>query len=230
MKSERTLMFATMLIVSIAATAGIAHADRVYLEGGYFVGGFPMGDWSKVAGAAMGLDGTNIVRLNSTGPLCVRSSLGWEYNFSRKVSVPQSQLGPGDQLEIQTSNNTVWFGLGPELSKPTGDARAFVFGTVGFNINWTNGGLDGTVGGLRYSANVGATSTVFAWSAGAGLRKMMKGAPGGKIELSGEYRSGTGHNYLLPGDVSSSGTSVAWDRKGHNQDQILVRLGTVFGQ
>ncbi|MFI5370380.1 MAG: hypothetical protein ACHQ52_02405 [Candidatus Eisenbacteria bacterium] len=230
MKWSRIVTCTVLVLAVTTAATRLARAERVYMEGGYFVGAFPTGDWSKVAGAGLGLDGTTIARLGPTQPLCLRSSFGWAYNFSRTVDVPSAQLGPGDQLAIQTSNNSIWLGVGPELSKPTGDARGFVFATVGFNTNWTNGGLDGTVGGLRYSANVGATSTIFAWSAGGGLRKMMKGTPGGKVELSAEYRSGTGHNYLMPGDVASSGTSVAWDRKGHSSDQILIRLGSVFGQ
>jgi hypothetical protein len=224
------MMGLSLVIATLVSGAGIGRADRIYLEGGYLVGGFPMGDWSKVAGAAMGLEGTNIVRLDASQLFAFRSTLGWEYNFSRTVDVSSSNLAPGDQLAIQTSNNTLYFGIGPELSKPSGPARGFIYGTVGFNTNWTNGGLDGTVAGNRYSSNVGATSTVFAWSVGGGLRKVMKGVPGGKIELSAEYRSGTGHNYLLPDDVHSSGGSVAWDRKGHAQDQVLVRLGTVYGR
>jgi hypothetical protein len=229
MRVQRVLVCVSVafMLVSGAATS---RAERIYLEGGYLVGGFPSGDWSKVAGAAMGLEGTNIVRLDPTQLIAFRSTLGWEYNFSRTVDVPSSQLAPGDQLAIKTSNNTLYFGIGPELSKPTGPARGFVYATVGFNTNWTNGGLDGTVAGNRYSAKVGATSTVFAWSAGGGLRKTMKGVPGGKIELSAEYRSGTGHNYLLTDDVHSAAGNVTWERKGHAQDQILVRLGTVYGR
>jgi hypothetical protein len=230
MRAQRLLWGLLLAIAVLVSGVGNVRADRVYLEGGYLVGGFPTGDWSKVAGAAMGLEGTNIVRLDATQLIAFRSTLGWEYNFSRTVDVSSANLTPGDQLAIQTSNNTLYFGFGPELSKPSGPARAFVYATVGFNTNWTNGGLDGTVGGNRYSANVGATSTVFAWSVGGGLRKTMKVVPGGKIELSGEYRSGTGHNYLLPDDVHSSGGNVAWERKGHIQDQILVRLGTVYGR
>lgn len=230
MRVQRLLLGLSLAIAALVSGVTNAGADRIYLEGGYLVGGFPTGDWSKVAGAAMGLEGTNIVRLDASQLIAFRSTLGWAYNFSRTVDVSSSNLAPGDQLAIQTSNNTLYFGIGPELSKPSGPARGFVYATVGFNTNWTNGGLDGTVSGNRYSANVGATSTVFAWSVGGGLRKVMKGVPGGKIELSAEYRSGTGHNYLLPDDVRSSGGNVAWDRKGHVQDQVLVRLGTVYGR
>jgi hypothetical protein len=227
---RRVLVSMCVVVVVLSAAVGAVRAERIYLEGGYLVGGFPIGDWSKVAGAAMGLEGTNIVRLDATQLIAFRSTLGWEYNFSRTVDVSSANLAAGDQLAIQTSNNTLYFGIGPELSKPTGPARGFVYATAGFNTNWTNGGMDGTVAGNRYSANVGATSTVFAWSVGGGLRKTMKGVPGGKIELSAEYRSGTGHNYLLPDDVHSAGGNVAWDRKGHAQDQVLVRLGTVYGR
>ena len=230
MRVQGLLVVVSLAAVALLSGVAVGRADRIYLEGGYLVGGFPTGDWSKVAGAAMGLEGTNIVRLDPNQLIAFRSTLGWAYNFSRTVDVAAANVAAGDQLAIKTSNNTLYFGIGPELSKPTGPMRGFVYGTVGFNTNWTNGGLDGTVSGNRYSANVGATSTVFAWSVGGGLRKTMKGVPGGKVELSAEYRSGTGHNYLLPDDVHSAGGNVAWDRKGNAQDQVLVRLGTVYGR
>ncbi len=219
-----------LLAIASVAPAAPARAERVFFEGSYVTGTFPTGDWAKVASAGLGLDGTTIGRLDANSIFAVRSEFGWAYNFSRTVDVPSSQLAPGDQLAIQTSSNLLYLGVGPELSRPKGDLRGFVFGTVGFNTNWTNGGLDGTVNGGRYSSNVGATSTAFAWSVGGGLRKMMKGVPGGKIEVSVEYRAADGHNYLLPADVhSSAGGNVDWQRKSNQQQQLLLRIGSVYG-
>jgi hypothetical protein len=225
---SRSLRFALLVFASSAVCAGSARADAIYVQGGYLVGGFPTGDWAEVAGAAMGLDGTNILHPDPTRPVALRSSTGWAYNFSRSASVPQANLGPNSELSLETTNNSLWFGIGPELGRAEGEARPFVFGTIGVNIYWTNSSLEGRVGGQGYSANVGHTGTTFAWSAGAGFRKSMANIPGRMIELSAEYRSGIGLKYVVPDEVTSSGTSVNWERESHNADQVLVRLGSVF--
>jgi hypothetical protein len=227
MRVVRGTLAALLVAVAAVALTSTAQAQIELTEGGYIVFGFPSGDWGDVAGFSMGFDGTNITRPDPEKQFAVRSSLGWAFNFSKTVDVPQANTGAND-LTLQTSNNTLWFGIGPEFGNAKGATRPFVFGTAGFDVYWTNSKLLGTVANQKYEANVGSTSTVFAWSAGAGLRKDMKKAPGGKVELSAEYRSGIGHKYVVPGEVTSSGSTVVWDRTSHNADQILVRFGTVF--
>lgn len=227
MRGVRSTLIALLAVVAAVACTSTAQAQIEFTEGGYIVFGFPTGDWGDVAGFSMGLDGTNITRPDPDKPFAVRSSMGWAFNFSNTVDVPQANAGSND-LTLQTSNNSLWFGIGPELGNAQGPTRPFVFATAGFNVYWTNSKLLGTVANQKYEANVGGTSTVFAWSVGAGLRKEMKQAPGGKVELSAEYHSGIGHKYVHPDEVTSSGSSVVWDRKTHNADEILVRFGTVF--
>ncbi len=223
-------LLAVGMVAALAALPGTSGAqEEMITEGGYVVGLFPQGDWAEVAGFGLGADGTTYVRRDPTRLLNLRSSLGWGYNFERVAGVPAANLAGGDVLELETSNTSLFFGIGPELGKASGEMRGFVFGMVGLNVYWTNSHLKGTAGGQGYDANVGHTSTVFAWSAGAGIRRQMSGVPGGKIELSAEFRSGIGVEYVIPGEVTSAGGNVSWDRKTHDSNQILVRLGTVFG-
>jgi len=200
--------------------------DLEYLAGGYFVGAFPMGDWGKIAGFGFGVDGTNITRKHGK-PFALRSSLGLLYNFSRTVDVPAGNVGVNDKLTIETKNWSVFFGLGPEFSMPNKDVTPFVYGTVGFDTYWTKSELAGTAFGTAYSAQHGDSRIAFAWSGGLGVRRQI--APGHLAELSAEYRSGTRHDFLLPEDVNTGGGSVNAKRDSHTSDQILVRLGTVFG-
>ena len=200
----------------------------MYLAGGYLVGAFPTGDWGKIAGFGLALDGTDVIRKPGK-PFGIRSNLGLLYNFSRSVDVPSGNLGVNDKLTIETKNWSLFFGLGPELSMP-GKGKAvvpFVFGTVGFDTYWTKSELSGTAFGASYSAKHGDSRIAFAWSGGLGFRK--KVSPGSGVELSAEYRSGIRHDFLLPEDVNTSGGSVNASRDSHSSDQFLIRLGTVFG-
>jgi hypothetical protein len=228
MNVTRRSWFAFVLAAGSIAAPAVAGAEEVFTEGGYIVGMFPAGDWGEVAGAGIGLDGTTFVRPDPTKLLNLRSTFGWGYNFGRSVGVPTSNLAAGDVLNLETSNTSMWFGLGPELGRGQGDLRAFVFGTAGFNVHWTNSELNGTVGGQRYDANVGHSGTVFAWSAGLGLRRAMSSGPGGKLEISAEFRSGVGFDYVVPGEVTSTGAGVQWDRTSHDANMWIIRLGTVF--
>jgi opacity protein-like surface antigen len=209
------------------AQPSAAHTGSIeYLGGGYFVGSFPTGDWGKIAGFGLGLDGTTVTRKPGK-KFALRSNLGLLYNFSRTVDVPAGNLGPADKLNIETKNWSVFFGLGPEFSMPNKDMAPFVFGTVGFDTYWTKSELSGTALGTSYSANHGDNRIAFAWSAGMGFRRRI--AAGHLGELSAEYRSGIRHDFLLPDDVHSNGGAVVAHRDSHSSDQILVRFGTVFG-
>lgn len=198
-----------------------------YLGGGYFVGSFPMGDWGKIAGFGLALDGTTVTRKPGKA-FAIRSNLGLLYNFSRSVDVPNGNLGsPNDKLTIETKNWSLFFGLGPEFSMPNKNVTPFVFGTVGFDTYWTGSELSGTASGAPYSAQHGDNRLAFAWSAGLGFRRHI--GPGHMGELSAEYRSGIRHDFLVPDDVHVSGGNVIASRGSHSSDQILVRIGTVLG-
>src|SRR5262249_15467415 len=192
----------------------------------YLVGSFPTGDWGKIAGFGLALDGANVTRPHGK-PFGLRSNLGLLYNFSRTVDVPAANVGASDKLSIETKNWSLFFGLGPEFSMPNKDVTPFVFGTVGFDTYWTKSELAGTALGTAYSAKHGDSRIAFAWSGGVGVRR--KVAPGYHMELSAEYRSGIRHDFLLPEDVSVSGGAVDARRDSHTSDQIPIRLGTVLG-
>ena len=200
--------------------AGITH-----LSAGYLAGSFPTGDWGKIAGFGLALDGADVIRKGNKA-IGVRSSLGLLYNFSRTVDIPGSQLAANDQLSIETKNWSLFFGIGPEFSAPNKQVTPFVFGTVGFDTYWTGSTLAGTAGGSAYEAKHGDSRIAFAWAAGFGFRRQI--AEGYQMELSAEYRSGADHQYLRPEDVTSGPGGVVANRTGHTSDQFIIRLGTVL--
>ncbi len=197
------------------------------LHGGYFLGGFPTGDWGKIAGFGLGIDGTDVIQHRAHSPFAIRSSLGLLYNFSRTVDVPAANVGPNDKLSIESKNWSLMLAVGPELSAPNKNLTPFIYGTAGFDTYWTSSELAGTASGSAYSAKHGDSRMSFAWSAGAGVRRHAYGSD--MIELSAEYRSGSTHEFLRPEDVSVVGGQVVANRTSHVSDQIIIRLGTVFG-
>jgi hypothetical protein len=231
----RGILFALLAAALLPAGVTLAHAADAaagssatgsYANGGYLVGSLPMGDWGKIAGFGIGIDGANIVHTTPDKPFGIRSNLGWLYNFARTQDIPQANLqGANDKLSVETKNLSLYFGLGPEIGKPAGGL--FAFGTVGFNTYWTSSNMSGTAGGAPYDSKFGDSRIAFAWSAGAGIRKPSKSGPG-KVELSGEYRSGGGHMFIDPDQVTNTGTTVNVERKARTTDQVLIRLGSVF--
>ena len=216
------------LLAVLAAALGVAapaSAERAYLMGGNLAGSFPSGDWGEVAGFGLAIDGTNVNYPNEDKPFAIRSSAGVLYNFSRTVDVPQANLAPSSDLGLETKNWSVYFGVGPEFSKLGGSVSPFVYGTVGFDTYWTKSELAGTAGGAPYSSSHGDSRFSFAWAGGVGVRKPV--GAGKTIEISVEYRSGTSHEFLLPGDVTGSGTTVTANRENHPSNQILLRIGTM---
>ena len=227
MKFDRLLLPVLLLALAAAAFPSPAAAQKSYLAGGYFTGSFPTGDWGKIAGFGFGVDATDIMRPKPTKAFSVRSNLGLLYNFSRTVDVPSGNVGANDQLSIETKNWSLIFGMGPEFSAPNKAVTPFVFGTAGFETYWTKSELAGTANGSAYSADHGDSRIAFAWSTGLGVRRHV--TTGELVEMSVEYRSGTVHSYLLPGDVHVSGGEVVAEREKRPSDQWMIRIGTLFG-
>ena len=232
MRASRSALLILLCSAAVVAGASPASAQYHHLAGGYLTGGFPMGDWGKIAGFGLGLDATDVVRKPQKA-LAWRLSSGVLYNFSRTEDVPQANLASAnDKLSLETKNWSLTFGIGPELSKP-GPVSPFVFGTVGFDTYWTQSTLNGTVngpsGGVNHTSDHGDSRIAFAWAAGLGLRRTI--VHGHLGELSAEYRSGTDHKFILPDEVKTNGSgAVLTSRDSHSSDQILIRFGTVFGE
>jgi len=225
MKASRSALL-LICACAMAAAAAPASAQVEHLAGGYLMGSFPMGDWGKVAGFGLAVDATDVVRMGPEKPLSWRLSTGLLYNFSRTEGVPQANIGVNDKLDLETKNWSLLFGIGPEFSKP-GPVSPFIYGTAGFDTYWTSSTLAGTVGGSPYSAEHGDSRISFAWAAGVGVRRLV--TAGNMAELSVEYRSGLTHKFLLPDEVTTTGSRVNADRASRTSDQIIVRLGTVLG-
>src|SRR5205823_4318978 len=175
---------------ALAAGARPAAAQYRHLAGGYLLGGFPMGDWGKIAGFGMGVDATDVIH-KPEKVLSWRLSTAVLYNFSRTADVPQQNLqSANDKLSLETKNWSLLFGIGPEFSKP-GPVSPFIYGTAGFDTYWTSSTLSGTAGGAPHDSEHGDSRLSFAWAGGLGLRRTIM--PGHMGELSVEYRSGLTH-------------------------------------
>lgn len=229
-RSMQMILIAAAVLTMLDLTTGVAHASGSAAAGGYLSGSFPSGDWGKVAGFGLGLDNATIVFPSPNSAFGLRQGSSLIYNFNRTIDVPSANLDTNTSLQIETANTSFWLGTGPALCKRSGDMRPFVYGTVGVAFNWIDSHLTGNVQGAGYDATVGQTSTTFVWTVGAGLSKPMKSAPGGRVELSAEYRVGIDQDYLLPDAVTSSGSNVTWHRTHQDAEQIVVRLGILGGE
>jgi hypothetical protein len=225
MKFRHRLICIVLGLAAISSGWTPASAQE-QLGGGYVTGSFPIGDWGKIAGFGVGLDGTDIIRLAPDKPFAWRLTTGLLYNFSRTVDVPPANLLPTSKLDLETKNWSLLFGVGPELAKRGGNVEPFLYGTVGFDTYWTSSTLHGTAAGLPYEAEHGDSRISFAWAGGLGIRRHVGGGYMG--ELSAEYRSGFDHQFLLPDEIKEDASGVHADRKSRSSDQILVRLGTVL--
>lgn len=229
MKSMRMVVVVAAALTMSSLVAGVARAGASAEAGGYFSGSFPTGDWGQVAGFGIGLENSMTVFPDSTKSFGIRQGGSLIYNFGSNVDVPSANLDANTSLQIETAKTSLWLGIGPAFSKHTGNVRPFLYGTIGVAFNWIDSHLKGSVQGASYDATVGQTSTTFAWTAGAGLSKAMPSLPGGRLELSAEYRSCIDQDYLLPAAVTSSGSNVSWKRTPQNADEIIVRLGILTG-
>lgn len=225
----RIIVICAAALVMSSLMAGAAYAGASARAGGYFSGSLPNGDWGDVAGFGIGLENATTVFPDSTKAFGIRQGSSLIYNFGHTVDVPAANLDTNTSLQIETARTSLWLGIGPAFGKHTGNLRPFLYGTIGVAFNWIDSHLKGNVQGANYDATVGQTSTTFTWTVGAGVSKPMSSTRGGRVELSAEYRVNVDQDYLLPGAVASSGSSVSWDRTHQDAEEIIVRIGIVAG-
>jgi hypothetical protein len=110
------------------------------------------------------------------------------------------------QLEVETSNNIFWLGVGPQLMAPAGRVRPYVNATAGFSYFATTSSVKGRSSDESFADDTNFDDTPFSWGGGAGIL----------IPVSYKARS------LVFIDIGTryhnNGKSVQYPREGGIQD------------
>jgi hypothetical protein len=189
--------------------------DEYYEErptGGYVGGSFtiaqPQGEFHDYVDSGLGGNLHYIHKLDRDGWLAVRVDGGFAiYGYERQRVPLSPTLGGRILVDLTTSNDIAWIGVGPQIGVPDGTFKPYVNGYVGYSYLATTSSVEST----SYYDDEDLFSTTnfddwsFSYGGGAGLYIPVRhGAQPVSIDLGVRYHNNGQAEYLREGDIQDN--------------------------
>jgi hypothetical protein len=137
-----------------------------------FAVGRPRGAFDRYVDAGHGVAAHGLYRLDAQGALALRLDAGALTYGRETLRLPLSSRPGGGRvpLDLTTTNNLFWLGVGPQLMAPRGAVRPYAHGTAGLTYFATTSAVKGRGGGnAPFAEETNYGDTQFAWGGGAGV-------------------------------------------------------------
>jgi len=236
---KATLLLAILtLLAAPAETEAQYQADRrreptpvVYL-GANFVAAEAMGEFSNYVNDGYG--GELWVRkpVDESGWISLRADFGFVvYGYQSDPACMAAPVGCQIQMDLNTSNNIIYGGIGPEFSIPGQVARPYVNGTLGFSYLFTTSSLEEGWGGDDFGHTNHLGDGVLSTKVGGGVEFQVKG---GRvplyIDLGVKYHHNGVAEFLTKGDIVNHHDGSITIYPNRDETNILTyRIGMTIG-
>src|SRR4051812_36044624 len=130
-----------------------------------------LGDFHQYVKDGVGVAGHALYRVGRQGAFALRLDGGFLNYGHEKIRLPLStQRGGGRvELEVTTSNNIFWLGVGPQLMAPAGRVRPYVNANAGFSYFATTSSVAGQDSDWSFADDTNFDDTTLSWGGGAGV-------------------------------------------------------------
>ena len=236
--------FGALGALAIPALAGLASAQAptvrradASLPRGYgdiaFTVSQPLGEFNDYIDEGFGVTGGFVWNLDRDRVFGIRIEGGFlQYDSETKRACLSSTIGCRIRVDVNTNNNIVFGGIGPQLTVPAGPIRPYLNATAGFAYFFTESsveGIDDTQGDFLNTTN--QDDAVFAMTAGGGILipLSMRRTPilldlGARFHRNGEV------TYLRKGSiVDNPDGSITVNPIRSEANFISYRLGVSIG-
>jgi hypothetical protein len=157
----------------------------------------PQQDFKQNVKQGFGLDGNVHYKLDRQGIFSLGGELGFlGYGRETKRVPLSSTIGGRITVDLTTSNNIFWMGLGPQITAPSGPIRPYVNGTAGFAVFWTESSVKGTFADEEFASTNNYDDAIFAWTGGAGILIPVGQSKQGAIDIGARWHGQ--REYPLP--------------------------------
>lgn len=211
MRSRLPILLAgLMMAVTPAALSAQWDEDEEwgrYPTGGYIGGSLTFaqarGEFSRYVDTGWGGDVHYIHALDQDGVVGIRFDAGMlNYGHERQRVRFSETVGGRILLDLTTTNNIAFVGVGPQLGVPTGGFRPYAHGFVGASYIWTNSSLEGTASDEPFASTTNFDDVTFAWGGGAGVYVPIRGGVSPvSLDFGVSYRNAGRAEYLREGDI-----------------------------
>jgi opacity protein-like surface antigen len=205
------LSLATALTAAPVARAQGAAALRPPLSSRTFLGldalvAAPQGEFDSYVNVGGGLGGHVLLRLDRAGALALRVDGGFlQYGHERKRGCFGGVGGCRVQLDVNTDNNILLFGVGPQLMVPDGRFRPYLTGTAGLAYFFTESSLSGRDEADGFARTNNFDDATFAWTAGGGIYiPLRRRAHPISLDLGARYHDNGEARYLREGSITDN--------------------------
>lgn len=193
-----------------------------------FLGADPVGDFGEVVDAGFGLDVGFHVPLSAEGSLALKADAGFiVYGYEHSDVCLAPPVGCRIDLNLTTSNNIFYVGVGPELVAPAGQIRPYVNGAVGFSYFFTHSSLSGNDAG-SFAGTTNFDDLVTHSRVGGGIRTRLGRTV--LLDLGAQYHHNGTVEYLREGDIVDhpDGSITLHPRRG-DANLLVYRIGVTIG-
>jgi hypothetical protein len=113
--------------------------------GGSFSYGRPVGDFLNYVDQGLGFDAFFRWNADRQGVMSFKIDGGLQIYGHESFRVPLSgTIGGRILVDLETSNNILWMGFGPQLTAPSGPLRPYASASVGFSYFFTESSVEGS--------------------------------------------------------------------------------------
>jgi opacity protein-like surface antigen len=204
---------------------------RGHGDGG-FIAARPAGEFAEHVDRGWGFQIGGALLLREGHPLSLRVEMGAiNYGRERQEVCISSTIGCRVRVDLTTTNDIVYGGVGPQLEVPVGPVRPYARATVGFAAFSTSS----SVRGLGDSESVASTThhrdVTFALTGGGGVRvALATGATPVFLDVGARYHDHGQVTYLREGDIEDrpDGSIVLHPRRS-DANLVSLYLGVSVG-
>lgn len=191
----------------------------------------PVGDFADFVDTGFGLAGSLSFDLPPAGVLGLRLDAAWAQYGSVSRRVPLSSTVPFIDVELQTDNSIATVAVGPQITLPAGEVRAFVHGGVGFSYFVTRSSVRGTSDNEDFASTTNFDDFELALVGGAGTWVRLSGGRTRlHLLLEADYVRNGEASYLREGDLREGpGGTTEISPVRSDADFLSLRIGLGIG-
>jgi hypothetical protein len=204
--------------------------------GGYLGGGLALaltqGEFSEYVDGGIGFDLNYVHRLDRDGWLALRVDGGMLIYGYETQRVPLSNtVGSRIMVDVNTSNNIAFVGVGPQIGLPDGRLRPYANAFAGYSFIWTGSTVRGSWSQEPFAETTNFSDGTFSYGAGGGLYVPLRGGPSPvSLDLGVRYQNNGPAEYLLEGGIRDNADgSITLFPVRSDTDLLTFRVGVSVG-
>ena len=170
-----------------------------------------------------------LFRVDRDGFLSIRGDIGGMQYGSETLHVPYWPITGRVSLDVETTNNTFWGSIGPQIQVPVGPVQPYLNAAIGFLDFNTSTSVRGSDSDYEYARSTNSDDATSAYIFGGGMYVPFGQSKEWKLHLGARYFYGGEATYLTEGDIiDNPDGSVTLQPRFSKTDQVTWQVGVAY--